>query len=781
MQPSRQSRPAHLSPACCFLLGWVLAAALVPGRAAGLSGGNLLGFTADSSAKERALEDRFDAGLNADELREWLQRMSAEPNQVGSPHDRANAEFMLQKFREWGWEAELETFYVLYPTPKTQVLELVAPHHFTASLVEPAVAGDDTSTRTRDALPAYNAYGADGDVTADLVFVNYGMPDDYKELARHALSVKGKVVIARYGSGWRGLKPKLAYEHGAVGCLIYSDPHEDGYAAGDVYPQGGYRPPDGVQRGSVEDMPVAPGDPLTPDVGATKDARRLPLAEATTVLKIPVLPISYRDAQPLLEALGGPVAPPAWRGSLPITYHLGPGPARVHLSIASDWGQKPIYDVIARLKGSERPDQWVIRGNHHDGWVFGAWDPLSANVALMAEAKAIGELTKSGWRPKRTLVYASWDGEEPGLLGSTEWVETHAEELRRKAVVYVNSDSNGRGFLDAGGSHSLQKLVDQVAAEIRDPETGTNALERSRAKLLVNASGKNAGPAVQEIAKRLQAGEVPPLGALGSGSDYTPFLQHLGIASLDIGYGGEDKDAGIYHSVYDSFDHYVRFGDPGFVYGVVLARTIGRIVLRVADAEVLPFRFRPFARAVEQYSNEVHKLAEDMREQTERQHQLLDQHAFELAADPTEPHAPPAREASVPFLNFAPLDNAVLRLKGTAKACDEALEKLSAPECRLSDAQAAALDNLLQGIEQTLTYQQGLPGRGWYRHMIYAPGLQTGYGAKTLPGVREGIEQRHWDDVAQYMNVIASVLNAYSDRLEQLTSVSASIGTAVRK
>jgi N-acetylated-alpha-linked acidic dipeptidase len=781
MKSSWRRRQNRVLSVCCCVVGWVLAAPPAPGSAAELSRGNLLGFTAESSARERALEGRFDAGLNANELRDWLRQMSAEPNQVGSPHDRANAEFMLQKFREWGWEAELETFYVLYPTPRKQVLEMVAPSHFTARLDEPAVAGDETSSRTRDALPAYNAYGADGDVTADLVYVNQGMPGDYKELARHAVSVKGKVVIARYGGGWRGLKPKLANEHGAIGCIIYSDPHDDGYAEGDVYPKGGFRPPDGVQRGSVLDMPIAPGDPLTPDIGATKEAKRLPLAEAKTVLKIPVLPISYRDAQPLLEALGGPVAPPSWRGSLPITYHLGPGPARVHLSIASDWSQKPVHDVIAKLKGSERPDEWVIRGNHHDGWVFGAWDPLSANVALMAEAKAIGELAKSGWRPKRTLVYAGWDGEEPGLLGSTEWVETHAAELRQKAVVYVNTDANGRGFLGAEGSHSFQALVNQVAAEIRDPETSTNVLARMRAKLLVDASGKEAGPVVRETAKRLAAGEAPPLGALGSGSDYTPFVQHLGIASLNIGYGDEDKDEGIYHSIYDSFDHYVRFGDPGLVYGVVLSQTIGHIVLRVADAEVLPLRFAPFARDIERYSNEVHKLADDMREQTEREHQLLDQHAFGLAADPTEPHAPPAREASVPFLNFAPLDNAVLRLKRTAKSGDEALDKLSAPECRLSDAQAAALDDLLLGMEQALTYPQGLPGREWYRHMIYAPGLETGYGAKTLPGVREGIEQRHWEDVAQYMSVIARGLDAYSDRLEKLTSLSASLASQARQ
>jgi len=582
--------------------------------------------------------------------------------------------------------------------------------------------------------------------------------------------VQGRIVIARYGGGWRGLKPKLAFEHGAVGCIIYSDPHEDGYAEGDVYPKGAYRPPDGVQRGSVEDMPVVPGDPLTPGVGATREAQRLPLAAATTVLKIPVLPISYRDAQPLLEALGGPVAPPDWRGSLPITYHLGPGPAKVHLAVSSNWDQKPIYDVIAKIRGSESPDEWVIRGNHHDAWVFGAWDPLSANVALLAEAKAIGALLKTGWRPKRTLVYASWDGEEPGLLGSTEWTETHAAELRRKAVVYINSDSSGRGFLEAGGSPSFQMLVNQVAAEIRDPETGANVLARLRAKVLVEASGKGARAATKDAAKRIEAGEAPALRALGSGSDYTPFLQHLGIASLQIEYGGEDKDDGVYHSVYDSFDHYTRFGDPGFAYGVTLAQTIGHVVLRIADAEILPLRFRDFASAVGRYSDEVHKLADEMRERTAQQHRLLDQHAFDLAADPTEAHAPPKREASVPFLNFAPLENALVRLKQSSQACDAALARFSGHGHSLSAAQAAVVNDILQSIEQSLIDPQGLPGRSWYRHLIYAPGLETGYGVKTLPGVREAIEKRQWERVGVCMDALVKVLAGYCDRLDQLAS-----------
>jgi len=520
----------------------------------------------------------------------------------------------------------------------------------------------------------------------------------------------------------------------------------------------------------VQDLPVYPGDPLTPGIGATKDARRLSIPDAKTVLKIPVLPVSYADAQPLLAALDGPVAPTGWRGALPITYHIGPGPARVHLVVASDWSETPIYNVVATLRGREQPDEWVIRGNHHDGWVFGAWDPLAANVVLMAEAKAIGALVRNGWKPKRTLIYASWDGEEPGLLGSTEWVETHADELRRKAVLYVNSDTNGRGFLRAGGSHSLQALVNQVAAEVRDPQTGATVFERLRARVMVDGNEKGAEEENKKIARRVFSGAAPPISALGSGSDYTPFLQHLGIASLDIRYGGEDKDSGIYHSAYDSFDHFLRFGDPGFAYGVALAETIGRVVLRTADADVLPMRFGDFADTVGQYVEELHKLADDMRERTERQHRLLDQHAFTLAADPTETCLPPARESSVPYFNFAPLDNALSKLRRSAKACDEACAKAADFNFKSGEPKLARLNGLLQGLEQRLVYSPGLPGREWYRHMIYAPGLHTGYGVKTLPGVREAIEQRRWPEVDHYMIIIAGALNAYSDRLDEVTS-----------
>jgi len=719
---------------------------------------------------ERSLEQKFDAQLQPSDLEAWMKQMSARPTNVGAPHDKENAELTQQLFRSWGWDAQIETFDVLYPTLKQHSLELVAPTHFVAALKEPPVEGDSTSTQT-DGLPPYHAYGGDGDVTAPLVYVNFGMPDDYKELARRNIDVKGKIVIVRYGAGWRGLKPKLAQEHGAVGCLIYSDPHEDGYFNGDTYPKGGWRPPQGVQRGSVLDLPVAPGDPLTPNVGATRNAKRLKLEQAKTILKIPVMPISYADAQPLLAALGGPVAPAEWRGALPITYHVGPGPAQVHLSIQSDWSTKPAYDVVAKITGSNKPDEWVVRGNHRDGWVFGAGDPLSGHGAMLAEAKAIGALLKDGWRPKRTIVYTSWDGEEPGLLGSTEWAEGHAEELQRKAVVYINSDGNTRGFLSAGGSHSLQRLVNEVAKDVKDPQTQVSVKERLDALSMVKGYRKGASSGDKDDARKAAAGDDFAIDALGSGSDFTPFLQHLGLTTLHLGYGGEDETDGVYHSNYDSFDHYRRFGDPGFVYGVALAQTIGRLTLRIADADVLPMEFGSFADTIDGYVKELHELADGKRKQAEDLSKLLEKKAFELAADPTRRVAPPEREPEVPYLNLAALDNAVARVKKSAKAYDDAYAALAARGTGLSAAQTTQLNSLLRGLEATLTNTRGLPGREWYRHYIYAPGLLTGYGVKTLPGVREAIEDNKWDQANEFAVLTADVLAKYCDRLDQATAL----------
>jgi N-acetylated-alpha-linked acidic dipeptidase len=722
---------------------------------------DLTGFSSAAAAAEMQLEQRFDSDLSAAELRGWLEQMTSAPNHVGSPHDKANAEFELAKFKEWGWDASMETFSVLYPTPKEVSVELVAPTHFKALLSEPPIEGDRTSTQTKDELPPYNVYGADGDVTAELVYVNQGMPDDYKELEREGISVKGRIVLTRYGGGWRGLKPKLAYEHGAVGCLIYSDPRDDGYGAGDTYPKGGFRPPNGVQRGSVQDLTLYSGDPLTPGVGAVPGAKRLALKDAKTLLKIPVLPISYADAEPLLAALGGRVAQPSWRGGLPLTYHVGPGPAQVHMKVLSEWTQKPIYDVVAKIRGSDAPDQWIIRGNHHDGWVFGALDPLAGQIALMAEAKSIGKLVQQGWRPRRTLVYNSWDGEEPGLLGSTEWAEQHAAELKVKAVLYVNSDTNGRGFLQAEGSHAVQHFLSEVARDVKDPETGGTVLARALAEKRVSSLDSPRG----ESAARAAAGDLQ-LGALGSGSDYTPFLQHLGINSINLGFEGEVQ-YGVYHSAYDSFDHFRRFVDPTFEYGVTLAKVAGRIMLRAAQAELIPARETDFAASIAGYDEELHKLADSMRTKTTELTKLLDDESYKLTSNPDMPRAPPARVTEVPYLNFAELDNAVVKLEQSAKAFDKEYTRLDASSDAPNKTERNRVNATLTVLEQSLMDPHGLPGREWYQHMIYAPGLHTGYGVKTLPGIREAIEERRWDEANQYMGVVSRALNAYSERMDR--------------
>ena len=718
----------------------------------------LPGFVGERATAHRALEARFDAALGADNLREWLRHLSSRPHHVGSPFGKEVAEFVAERFREWGYDTEIETFRVLFPTPRLRRLEMTAPSRFTAALAEPVLAEDGTSGQVDEQLPSYNAYSIDGQVSGELVYVNYGVPDDYDALARRGIDVAGKIVIARYGGSWRGIKPKVAAERGAIGCLIYSDPRDDGYVQGDVYPAGPYRMDRGVQRGSVADMPLFPGDPLTPNVGATEGAERLPLDEAPTLTSIPVLPISYADAEPLLRALGGPVAPPAWRGGLPLTYHLGPGPAAVELEVAFDWNLEPAYNVIARLEGADEPDQWILRGNHHDAWVNGARDPISGLVALMEEARGIGALAASGWRPKRTIVFAAWDAEEPGLIGSTEWAELHADTLRANAVAYVNTDGNSRGFLNMGGSHSLERFINDVARDVTDPQTGLSVFERLHARRLARGDGDD-----------LDAAADHRIAALGSGSDYTPFLQHLGIASLNLSYSGE-SGGGSYHSVYDSYDHYVRFGDPTFEYGVALARTAGRAVLRLAEADVLPFTFGPFGATVARYVDEVVALTDQLREDTERTNRLLDDGRYEAAADPTLTFVPPAREDPVPYLNFAPLRNATRRLNASAATYDAALAA-ALREGAIPTENRRELNRLLTLAERSLTREAGLPRRPWFRHQIYAPGFYTGYGVKTLPGVREAIEQRGWEEASEQIGHAAGALEALAARLERAAAL----------
>lgn len=716
------------------------------------------------------VEARFDRSISSADETAWLKTLSAEPNQVGSAHDKANAETILGLFRSWGWQAHIETFHALYPTPISTTIEMVVPDHVALGGQEPPLP-DDPSTAPAvmaAALPPYLAYQGDGDVTGDLVYVNYGMPDDYRALARRRISVKGKIVIARYGGGWRGLKPKLAAQHGAIGCLIYSDPADDGYAVGDVLPEGGERPPFGIQRGSVADMIVYPGDPLTPGVGATAQAKRLTRETAPVILHIPALPISYGDAAKLLGRLGGPIADKDMRGALPITYHLGgTGAVSVHLAVKSDWSLKPIYDVIAMIPGARFPDQWVIRGNHHDGWVFGASDPLSGHVAMLSEAKALGALLKTGWRPVRTIVYASWDGEEPGLIGSTEWAEQHGPELQRKAVVYINTDNIERGFLMAGGSHDFQQLIGQAAEDVTDPETGASIAARSRAQTRIEAFDHNGHPSPAERAAADKDRGLA-IAALGSGSDYSAFLEHLGIPSIDVGFRGEGQSGGVYHSAYDTFHHYTTFDDPGLNYTATLARLVGRLVLRTADADSEPMRFTDFADTVAAYLGEVKKLAADQRTRDEARDRLLGDRSFVLASDPRDPEAPVAARPMTPPIDFVPLDRAVARLGASAAAFDHSYHEKGAT---LAPAARERLNALLLTIDQTLLDPRGLPGRPWFRNLIYAPGLLTGYGAKTLPGVREAIEDRRFADAALYMQRTADALNAYSDRLDTATKL----------
>jgi len=724
----------------------------------------LLGFSPETTQQQRTLERRFDSLLQKENLRAWMKRLTARPHHLGSAYDKENAEFIAAQFRSWGYETEIEQFEVLFPTPKLRLVEMIAPEKFSASLAEPSIKDDGTSGQIDEQLPVYNAYSIDGDVTGEIVYVNFGVPKDYETLAEHGIEVKGKIVLARYGGSWRGIKPKVAAEHGAIGCLIYSDPHEDGYFQGDVYPKNAWRNEFGAQRGSVADMPLYPGDPLTPGVGATKEARRLSLDKAQTLTKIPVLPLSHADALPILRALAGPVGPEEWRGSLPLTYHLGPGPAKVHLKLEFDWKQVPLYDVIGRVRGSERPDQWVIRGNHHDAWVNGASDPVSGMIAVMEEARAISELLKNGWKPKRTIIFAAWDGEEPGLLGSTEWVETHFEELREHAAVYINSDSNGRGFFSAGGSHSLERFVNEVARDVIDPEKKISVAERARALGLTKGSPEDRKEARERADLRIHA--------LGSGSDYTPFLQHGGIASLNLGFEGESEYAGVYHSIYDSFDHFTHFVDPGFDYEIALVQTAGRLILRSANADVLPFEFANFADSLEKYLKEIIKLADDMREETKQKNRLIADKTLEAVADPMKTFVAPAPREPVPYLNFTPIQNALARLQESARAFDMVRKEIASGQIVLSLDEQKSLDEILLKSERTLTRREGLPRRPWFEHQIYAPGFYTGYGVKTMPGVREAIEQRNWKEAEEQVPLVAKVIEQFAEQVQRAGNVS---------
>ena len=734
----------YLAVVCLFAL-----------NAHGIDSGHVLrGYTPQDSANEVNWEQKFRAIPEPDRIRENMRRLSARPHHVGSPYDKDNAEWLLAQLKSYGLDAQIEQFSALFPTPKSRKLELLGGQPFTAKLQEPPLSVDPTSNQASEQLPTYNAYSRDGDVTAPLVYVNYGRPEDYEVLERMGVSVKGAIVIARYGESWRGIKPKVAAEHGAVGCIIYSDPRDDGYFRGDSYPEGPMRPPEGAQRGSVMDMPVYPGDPQTPGIGAVPGAKLIPLDQVQTITKIPVLPISYDDATPFLKALAGETVPEAWRGALPFTYHVGPSTVKAHLAVAFNWDRKPLYDVVARIPGAKYPDEWVIRGNHHDAWVNGAEDPVSGASPELEEARALGELLKQGWKPERTIIYCFWDGEEPALLGSTEWAEAHADELKQHAVAYINSDGNGRGYFRAGGSHSLEDFVNEVAKDIQDPETKMSVWKRVRLVDISRApqSEKN------EIRNRPDL-RIP---ALGSGSDYTVFVDHLGIASLNLGYGGEDQGGGQYHSIYDDFYYYTHFQDTTFNYERALAQTAGTMVMRMADADVLPFQFSDLADTVHMYVNQLKKLADQKREEARERNREINDGVYQALYDPKKTLVPPKPEAVPPYLNFSPLDQASDDLTEAAKAFDQAY-------AAAGGAAPASLNADLIRSERLLTDSRGLPTRPWFQHLLYAPGFYTGYGVKTIPGVREAIEQNQWSEADEQIRRVSAALERETDLLKQAT------------
>ncbi|NDD62941.1 MAG: M28 family peptidase [Acidobacteria bacterium] len=672
-------------------------------------------------------EDIFRSIPRADLIRDYVKRLSAEPHHVGSEAGRRNAEWMRDQFKEWGLEAAIEEYEVLFPTPRERIVELVAPVRFSATLREPELS-EDPDSGDSDQLPTYNAFSGDGDVTAPLVYVNYGVPADYEQLKKAGVDVRGKIVIARYGGSWRGIKPKIAAEHGAVGCLIYSDPKEDGYYQGDVYPVGPYRNEHGVQRGSVMDMPVQPGDPLTPGWASTKGARRIRREEAATLMKIPVQPISYADALPLLKALGGSSVPESWRGALPITYHYGPGPARVRLKVVSDWNIRTARNVIARIDGSVYPDEWIIRGNHHDAWVNGADDPVSGMATVLEEARSFGEMLKRGWRPKRTLIFCAWDAEEPGLIGSTEWAEDHAVELREKAVAYINTDSTGKGWFNAGGSHSLERLVNDVTSTVR--------MVGSEKSLRLVMLERRAGAAGSETERQaLHRRTDLPIGALGSGSDYTAFLDHLGVASLNIGMGGEGG-GGIYHSIYDTFSWYTRFSDSDFEHSRTLTQAAGTLTMRLAEARILPFTFTNLAATIGGYFDEISRLPAD-------------------------------------GVDLQPLRLSIDKLRVAAEEYERALRLAAVNGTIPADGsrELREINRLLFQSERRLTSEKGLPRRPWFKHQIYAPGYYTGYGVKTLPGVREALEQKDRDEARAQVTEAARAIDAIQIQISQVASL----------
>lgn len=653
------------------------------------------GFAPERAMKQKDLEAKFLALPKPSNCEKYSRILTEDPHMAGTPGDRKNADYVRSRLLEWGWDAEIVEYMVYLPYPKSAQLTLLAPETFNAKLKEEGWAWDKDCAAP-DAVIPFNAYSPSCDLTADLVYANYGLPEDYEKLSALGVDVKGKIVIVRYGASFRGIKVRVAQDRGAAGVIIYSDPADDGYAKGDVYPRGPWRPESAVQRGSIQGISQYPGDPLSPGWAAVAGARRIEPSQAESLPRIPCMPISYGDATPLLKNLAGPNVPEDWQGHLPFAYHTGPGPSRVHMKLEMDFKDRPIWNVIAKMPGSDLADQWVILGNHRDAWVHGAVDPISGSSCMLETARALGEMRKQGWQPRRTLVLGSWDGEEFGLIGSTEWVEEHAETLAAKAVAYINVDSAVSGpHFSASGVASLAHFVRDVAREVQDPKAKRPVYDLwlEKAKERDKKKERNQQGIVTEMTS-----DEAPVGELGSGSDFTPFLDRLGVPCLDLSFGGP---YGVYHSILDNFYWMSQFGDPGFEYHATMTKILGITMLRLSECDVLPLRPEETGIAIGRFLESIEKGT---------------------------------KEAGAAF---ASAKNAAQAMRDRAKEFRSRTGQMAL--AKLSAEIASANSRLLQA-EMAFIDKEGLRGRTWFRNLLYAPGLYTGYASAPLPGVRDAVD-----------------------------------------
>ena len=711
----------------CVLLA-TPAATSVGQQAAGMRG-----FFPAGAAREAELEKHFRAVPTPERARADLKILTAEPHVASTPGDYRTAQFVLEQFRAAGLDAQLVEYQVFLPMPREVKVDLLAP----VRRAGPAPDGGWNPPRGgRDpgVISGYNAYSPSGDVTAEVVYANYGLPEDYDRLREAGIDVAGKIVLVRYGKCFRGVKPYVAEKNHAAGVLIYSDPADDGFRQGDTFPKGPWRPSAGVQRGSILYLTDYAGDPLTPGVAATKEAKRLAPEGATTLPRIPTAPLSADDAMPILMGLSGPAAPQPWHGALPLTYHLGPGSARVRLKLEMDFRLRPIWNVVVRIPGAAHPDEWVILGNHRDAWVYGAADPASGTAPLLAVARGLGELLKQGWKPQRTLILASWDAEEFGLIGSTEWAEEHASELARNAVAYLNMDAGVAGsHFGASAVPSLGPLIREVAEEVNDPNTGRSvyAVWKQEAARVRREGG--IPYAVLNSSRPAEGGGSVRIGDLGSGSDYTPFLQHLGVPALDVNFGGS---YGVYHSIYDNFQWMETFGDPHFQYSVAAAQIFGTLALRLTEADLLPFDYEEYGRSLQ---TSLSDLEGELKKGGEPARVSLDQ----------------AKAAAQKFTAVA---NELNQRIASTTAAGGANTGPSA----VQDANRALMD-----VERAFLLPAGLPQRAWFRHAFYAPGVYTGYSAVIFPGVREAAARENWATAGQQIDELQAVLARGTEALSR--------------